>query len=1751
MGDSLLEPDRLRPSIQRSLPPAQLRLWRIAEIAVLLLGTWAYATTLGSIFETWRSNPDYSHGYFVVPVAFAFLWARRDGRPREWYWPRWEGLILLAFAALLRYSAGRLYLPELDGWSIPFWLGGVVLLFHGARWFRWTLPSMAFLWFATPLPTSIEILLSTPLQHFATEAGSWALRLLGQPAIAEGTTILLNEHVLDIERACSGLRMFYGIFAMAVACVVFSQVRGRVAALILLAAVPIAIAANVFRITLTGLLLQVYPGEFASRFSHDFAGYLMIPLAVLLFALFSLWLFQTVDRLRNDPSAGISWISRWTLAALVVGGVLLGWGHRQNSLMLSALLEKARLHEQTQDWPWASVYYERYLQANPDDPAVFEQYVEVYSRTATNRTEQLRALSLAYRAWKSNATRTDLAEYAARTAFDIGEVGKTLQICESLQQAELSEEARSRTTFLYADVLLKHFRDGSTSTAYSWDDLASALDSTRAFATTEIVYQVELARIWRDKLLKPDRRTRETFAIEVMDQLVLEHSEDPMAWLARYQFSVESGTEEDPSLAEQAEQDLLKAMELVELANPADQTTVYIAAASHAQRDGKSAEAEGLLKLAIKSTPTNPRPYVLLSELKRIGDAENSRQQAVTVLRDALEKVGDEEIDLLLPLASLLTELRNWEGVSETLDLVDQQLPEFSGRTRSKLRLGVAVIRAQLLWEESGPYPSTRLLESIVNDGDVAVHRQLSPKLFARAHVLLGRLYESVGILDRSSEQYRAALQLDPASTSTRAEAIAPVLNSGDLESAELLCRQLLRDVPDSRLALTALIRLETRRQLRLPVASRDWSIAQRALELATDRGVPPSKLLIAEIELLESQGDLAAARSKLDEALEQAPRQAVLWRESAMLLDRLGAMDEALAAAERYTDLLPNELEPVVLKATLLEKANRSEDAEQLLRDLLEQSTGRRWILAAQELARLQLLLGQLDEAKTLLAEVHRKDPANLIALNALADLAWATGNWGALERYEASLFDLEGESGSLWRYHRGQRLLELATSTLDPSFEELSRISHSLQELRPRWSKTSLLRGDIALRVGKIDAAIAAYQRAWTLGDRSALLADRLIELLTEQDREPEAQSYVLQVQNSLALSSQLFDRAMPYYVRQHQATALRLAKAWTARQPTDAKAHLRLGRVHVALSVLSETDSDDHLKQASKSFLRTLELSPQDVGVWLAYVSCARRLQGSEFALEDCLQGLVERLPFADSERELTLAQVYDELEEPLLARSHYRSAVELAKQRDNPADVAKVLAQEAEFYLDFAPAVAELRAHESLALDAKSLLPQRVLIRIQAESVSPKRIEAALQLTADSSQSQSEADTDFLRRERAKALMQRGQPEDLNEAIGLMETLLNQTREDRLLLASLYEKSDRIGPAFETLSRMASDRSAEPRDLAAFLEFWQRHFLAGSVLPDQPDFGAVANAIYDQLKRSPARQAEWLRLKLQEERLIRGEANLNWAWVQPYIDELLKVNRGMESWNPATRLAWCRSIQQTLCRQKLENYAYRFVKESPDTVSGADAAVALCHALILSPEVHDLFDKSPDFFSEIQLAYPQRADLARAIGDYMLMSGRYESAADLYRKALAVDPQSELAKNNLALALAELPGRLQEAKAVLDAAIEEHGSNPILLDTRSVIELINNRPQQALETLEQVLAASSNNAVGFVHTAMAHQQLGDRLRAREYYIDALALGLNETLLSVRDRAFCQEVSQQLEAMVSESDTLAVRNRLRKTN
>jgi exosortase len=175
------------------------------------------------------------------------------------------------------------YLEALDAWTLPLWLAGCVYFLFGWNCLKWCLPSLFFLYFMIPLPYSVERWLSLPLQKVATDISTVLLQILGEPAISEGNTIWLGEHQLFVEEACSGLRIFVGVFALAFAYLLFTRWAWWQKLLVLFAAIPVALFANSLRIVATALLNEHASGEAARKFNHDLSGVVMIPLAAFLF----------------------------------------------------------------------------------------------------------------------------------------------------------------------------------------------------------------------------------------------------------------------------------------------------------------------------------------------------------------------------------------------------------------------------------------------------------------------------------------------------------------------------------------------------------------------------------------------------------------------------------------------------------------------------------------------------------------------------------------------------------------------------------------------------------------------------------------------------------------------------------------------------------------------------------------------------------------------------------------------------------------------------------------------------------------------------------------------------------------------------------------------------------------------------------------------------------------------------------------------------------------------------------------------------------------------------------------------------------------------------------------------------------------------------------------------------------------------------------------------------------------------------
>jgi len=273
--------------------PAKEGRWRSSlprwqSVVLLLLIAWLYASILARLFLQWvgpNSDPNFEHGIFVPLFALFLLWQDRNRLKAIASASSWTGFPLLVLALLmliLGVLGAELFFSRV---SLLVLLAGLILLFQGRTFFRAILFPWAFLILMVPIPNLILQQVTFPLQLLASRLATALLGLAGVPVLRQGNMIVLAALPLNVAEACSGIRSLLTLVTLAIIYGCLMESRKWVRVLLVLLAVPIAVAANSFRIFGTGLLVQYWDPEKAEGFFHSFSGWLIFVVAlIMLFA---------------------------------------------------------------------------------------------------------------------------------------------------------------------------------------------------------------------------------------------------------------------------------------------------------------------------------------------------------------------------------------------------------------------------------------------------------------------------------------------------------------------------------------------------------------------------------------------------------------------------------------------------------------------------------------------------------------------------------------------------------------------------------------------------------------------------------------------------------------------------------------------------------------------------------------------------------------------------------------------------------------------------------------------------------------------------------------------------------------------------------------------------------------------------------------------------------------------------------------------------------------------------------------------------------------------------------------------------------------------------------------------------------------------------------------------------------------------------------------------------------------------------
>ncbi len=258
----------------RSLPWIHL-VWFGALLAL------CYAPVLLRMGNDWIIDEDMGHGFFVPAVSAYLIWLRRDELLSTSYKPYMPGLILVALGGLQLMAATLGVELFLARSAFLVSLVGTVLTLGGLKLVKDLAFPLFLLIFMIPLPAIIYSQITFPLQILASQIAEKALMAVGIPVLRDGNILELPSQRLSVVEACSGIRSLLSLSFLSLVYGFFFDNKLWMRWLLLILTVPIAISANAFRVTVTGILSEVNP-ELASGLFHSLEGWVIFMIALVL-----------------------------------------------------------------------------------------------------------------------------------------------------------------------------------------------------------------------------------------------------------------------------------------------------------------------------------------------------------------------------------------------------------------------------------------------------------------------------------------------------------------------------------------------------------------------------------------------------------------------------------------------------------------------------------------------------------------------------------------------------------------------------------------------------------------------------------------------------------------------------------------------------------------------------------------------------------------------------------------------------------------------------------------------------------------------------------------------------------------------------------------------------------------------------------------------------------------------------------------------------------------------------------------------------------------------------------------------------------------------------------------------------------------------------------------------------------------------------------------------------------------------------
>ena len=244
----------------------------IKSVSLFLLWFVLFIPVYPSLIYTWLNNSNDSHGILVPLISAYLVWQKRDDLQKTPVSVNGWGVVILCVSLIFYILSFAGAAAVVSRAMIVFSLIGLVIFNFGSAIFSLIKFPLFYLLFMIPVPVSIYGIVAFPLQLFATRVSELLLHLVSIPVYREGNMLYFAQTQLEVAEACSGLRSMTAFIMLSFLFAYMMKTRCWPRITIVLSAIPLALFANILRVTGTGILAHFYGSRVARGFLHEFSG---------------------------------------------------------------------------------------------------------------------------------------------------------------------------------------------------------------------------------------------------------------------------------------------------------------------------------------------------------------------------------------------------------------------------------------------------------------------------------------------------------------------------------------------------------------------------------------------------------------------------------------------------------------------------------------------------------------------------------------------------------------------------------------------------------------------------------------------------------------------------------------------------------------------------------------------------------------------------------------------------------------------------------------------------------------------------------------------------------------------------------------------------------------------------------------------------------------------------------------------------------------------------------------------------------------------------------------------------------------------------------------------------------------------------------------------------------------------------------------------------------------------------------------